>query len=64
MVLNWEGIRGVNYFLERSTNITAQPVFLALRTNILGPSVSGYTNTFTDTNVTFIRSLYRLGVQE
>ncbi|MBI3853703.1 MAG: hypothetical protein HY298_25950 [Verrucomicrobia bacterium] len=64
VVLKWAGIRGITYSLQRSTNLTNQTPFLNLRTNIPGPSVSGYTNTFTDTNVTFVWALYRLGVQE
>jgi hypothetical protein len=54
------GVSGVNYFLERSTNLWASSPFTLLAPNL--PGQPG-TTTFTDTNATPMAPLfYRVGV--
>jgi hypothetical protein len=53
-------LAGVNYFLERSTNLSASPPF-----TLLAPELSGQpgTTSFTDTNAASLAPLfYRVGV--
>ena len=56
----WQSVAGVNYFLERSTNLSASPPFTLLAPNV--PGQPG-TMTFTDTNAAAVpRLFYRVGV--
>ncbi|MBN2507954.1 MAG: PKD domain-containing protein, partial [Verrucomicrobia bacterium] len=58
--VTWESVVGVNYFLERSTNLGASPPFLPLATNL--PGQVG-TTMFTDTNAAGEPPrFYRVGV--
>jgi hypothetical protein len=60
VTVTWQSVAGVNYFLERSTNLSASPRFTCLATNL-----PGQTNTisFTDTNAASPTPLfYRVGV--
>jgi hypothetical protein len=53
-------LAGVNYFLERSTNLSASPPF-----TLLAPELAGQpgTTSFTDTNAASLAPLfYRVGV--
>ena len=61
VVVTWQSVAGVNYFLERSANLAAPATFTPLVTNL--PGQPG-TTTYTDTNA--IGSgpfFYRVGVQ-
>jgi hypothetical protein len=58
--LTWQSVAGVNYFLERSTNLASSPPFSLLVPNL--PGQPG-TTTFTDTNATGPGPFfYRVGV--
>ncbi len=60
--VTWHSVAGVDYFLERSTNLSASPVFTLLVTNIPGQAD---TTTFTETNATgWCQLFYRVGVQD
>jgi hypothetical protein len=55
----WQGVAGVNYFLERSTNLSS-PIFESLATSL--PGQAGIT-TFTHTNSAGApANFYRVGV--
>ena len=55
----WQSVAGVSYFLERSTNLTAISPFTLLATNL--PGQPGATS-FTDTNAASLSPLfYRVG---
>ncbi len=61
VTLSWQSAPGRTYFLERSTNLLAQPAFQILATNIAAASS---TTSFTDTNaIGSVSSFYRVGVQ-
>jgi hypothetical protein len=36
ITINWQSVSGVNYFLERSTNLGVQPAFSLLQSNLVG----------------------------
>jgi hypothetical protein len=58
--VSWQSEAGVDYFLERSTNLAASTPFLPLATNLIGQVG---TTTFTDTNTPGPQpSFYRIGV--
>jgi hypothetical protein len=60
VTVTWQSVAGVSYFLERSTNLSANPPF-----NLLAPNLPGQpgTTTFTDTNASAASGLfYRVGV--
>ena len=60
VVVTWQGVAGVNYFLQRSTALDAAPRFTTLATGI--PGLPG-TTTHTDTNAPRAAPLYyRAGV--
>jgi parallel beta-helix repeat protein len=60
VTVSWHSKAGVNYLLERSTNLSATPPFTLLATGI--PGQSG-TTSFTDTNAAPLAPLfYRVGV--
>ncbi|MBI3850216.1 MAG: hypothetical protein HY298_07990 [Verrucomicrobia bacterium] len=60
VTVTWQSVAGVNYFLERSTNLSATPPFTLLAPNL--PGQPG-TMTYTDTNATSLSPLfYRVGV--
>ena len=61
LALTWQSLVGVSYFLERSTNLWANPPF-----TLLSPNLSGQpgTTSFTDTNAASMAPLfYRVGVK-
>jgi hypothetical protein len=56
----WQSVAGVTYYLLRSTNLCAWPPFGLLATNLLGQAG---TTTYTDTNAARLAPLYyRVGV--
>jgi hypothetical protein len=60
VTVTWQSIAGVNYFLERSTNLAATPRFTPLATNL--PGQPG-TTICTDTNAAGTGPFfYRVGV--
>ena len=60
VTLAWESVAGVNYFLQRNTNLTASSAFVPLATNLLGQAG---TTSFTDTNaIGGSPFFYRIGV--
>ena len=61
VTVTWQSVAGVSYFLERSTNLSANPPFSLLATDLVGQT---NTMSFTDTNAAFVpRLFYRVGVQ-
>jgi hypothetical protein len=60
VTVRWQSVAGVNYFLERSTNLSATPPFTPLATSLPGQAGS---TTFTDTNTVGVGPFfYRVGV--
>ena len=60
VTVSWQSVAGVNYFLERSTDLSASPPFTLLSPNL--PGQPG-TTSFTDTNAAAApRLFYRVGV--
>jgi len=60
VTVTWQSLAGVNYFLERSMNLSASPPSTLLAPNL--PGQPG-TTSFTDTNAaTAPRLFYRVGV--
>jgi hypothetical protein len=60
ITVTWQSVAGVNYFLERSTNLASSPLFTPLGANI--PGQPG-TTTYTDTNAAGASPhFYRAGV--
>jgi len=61
VIVTWQSVVGVNYFLEYSTNLSASPCFIPLATNLLG---QGVTTSYTHTNAAaFSWLFYRVGVK-
>ena len=57
----WASVGGINYYLQRSTDLSAQSAFSTIQSNITG--LAG-TTTYTDTNATGAEPFfYRVGVQ-
>jgi hypothetical protein len=57
----WQSVGGVTYFLQRSTNLLASPIFSSLKSNIVGQVNA---TTYTDTTATNDGPyFYRVGVQ-
>jgi hypothetical protein len=60
VTVSWQSVAGVDYFLERSTNLWASPPFTLLAPNLPGQPD---TTSFTDTNAAALAPLfYRVGV--
>lgn len=46
ITVTWQSVSGVTYFLQRSTNLLAQPAFQTVATGIAGqPDMTSYTDT-------------------
>jgi hypothetical protein len=60
VVVEWQSVEGVDYFLERSTNLSVAPVFRTVATNLAGQDG---TTTFIDTDAAGESArYYRVGV--
>ena len=61
LIVTWQSVTNASYYLQRATNLTAQPAFLPLATNLVGHSG---TTSYTDTNAAGPGPFfYRVGVQ-
>jgi PKD domain len=61
LVVTWQSVTNELYYIQRGTNLNAQPAFLPLATNLIGQSG---TTSYTDTNAAGPGPFfYRVGVQ-
>jgi hypothetical protein len=45
LIISWQSVNGLNYFIQRSTNLAAQPAFFTIHSGILGlPGMTTYTD--------------------
>jgi hypothetical protein len=62
LIVRWQSVSGLNYFLERNLQLEAQTPFFPLASNIIGQLG---TTTFMDTNAGGTGPFfYRVGVRE